>query len=323
MPLPQLGRPAAYTGAVGSYSIAVSADPVSIPVGEPVTLNVQIAGTGNVEAIVEPDIGGLEGFKVYEPKIEVQESSRDDLYFGSKSYEYILIPERAGALTIPAVQFVYFDPQTAEYRTVTSQPLRLDSRGSATDEGESRYELSRLEIEELGKDIRHIKPDVPDLRRSLFLHRSFWFWFLQSLMPVSYGGLVLYQRHRRRLAGDEAYARRRRAKGQARKRLRKAEQLRQQASGEEFYAEIQLAVLTFIADHLNTSAHGLTAERSAALLRQRGVAVGVQQSLGQLLEKCDFARFASAGAAEEDEMDEILNRAEELIIRLEEALRKA
>ena len=212
MPLPQLGRPAAFTGAVGSYTITAYADPVSIPVGEPVTLSIQIAGTGNVEAIVEPDIGGLEGFKVYEPKIEVQESIRDDLYLGSKSYEYILIPERAGSLTIPAVQFAYFDPHTVEYRTVMSHPLRIDSRGSASDEGESRYELSRLEIEELGKDIRHIKPDVPALRRKPFLHRSFWFWFLQSLMPLSYGGLVLCQRHHRRLAGDEAYARRRRAK---------------------------------------------------------------------------------------------------------------
>ena len=84
------------------------------------------------------------------------------------------------------------------------------------DSGEdTRYLLSRKEIEVVGADIRHIKPDVGELGGAGNLYRNAVFWLVQSLMPLAYTGLYLWQRHRRRLEGDVAYARRRRARGAA------------------------------------------------------------------------------------------------------------
>ena len=47
------------------------------------------------------------------------------------------------------------------------------------------------------------------------LYDSVLFWSLQASMPFALIGLILLQRHRDRIQGDIAYARRRRARGEA------------------------------------------------------------------------------------------------------------
>ena len=51
------------------------------------------------------------------------------------------------------------------------------------------------------------------------LYNSYWFWTLQGALPLAFLALLVWQRHQRRLQGDVAYARQRRAKGEAGRRL--------------------------------------------------------------------------------------------------------
>ena len=117
-----------------------------------------------------------------------------------------------------------------------------------------------------------------------------------------------------------AYARRRRARGEARRRLRQAEVFREEGDCRAFCSEVQQLVLAFIADHLNRSASGLTAHERRELLALRGAPAGLLRATDQLLERCDFARFSSV-ATGDAEMKELQAQAEETIVRLEEALR--
>jgi hypothetical protein len=321
LPLPLAGRPGIFNGAVGSYTISASAAPVTLPLGDPVTMRLEISGKGNIEAIAAPDLGEMLGFKVYKPKIDIHEESHDGLYVGTKSFEYILLPETSGNLVIPAVEYAFFDPLAAVYQTVRTEELRVEIWGEGPAIQSSRYQLTRQEIEELGEDIRHIKPDVTQLAGGdAYLHQKVWFWALQALMPLAYAGAMLFHRHRRRLQGDEAYARRRRARGEGRRRLRQAEVFREEGDCRAFCSEVQQLVLAFIADHLNRSASGLTAHERRELLALRGAPAGLLRATDQLLGRCDFARFSSV-ATGDAEMKELQAQAEETIVRLEEALR--
>ena len=87
------------------------------------------------------------------------------------------------------------------------------------------YGLSRRDIEAVGEDIRYIKPDVEALGAVSMLYKSYWFWTLQGALPLAFFALLLWQRHQLRLQGDVAYARQRRAKGEAGRRLARADAL--------------------------------------------------------------------------------------------------
>ena len=315
LPLPLNGRPPDFSGAVGRFALDVEAMPTAVPVGDPVTLRVEVSGRGNVNALNFEALEGLPGFEVYEPRVETTESAERGVYGGSRTFEYILIPERGGQLEIPALRLSYFDPHSASYQVAQSTPIQIASHGGETALEGSDYGLSRKTIEEVGRDIRHIKPDLEELEDVEFLYQKKSVWILPALLPLAFAGLLIHQRHQQRLEGDLAYARRRRARGEADKRLRRARQLLGEDRGIEFYAEIQRALLSFLADHLNLAAAGLTRETWAASLEDRGVGETEISEVGEFLDRCDFVRFAPT-APERPEMEKAQQEAAHLIASL-------
>ncbi len=318
LPLPRNGRPPDFSGAVGSFALQVQALPDAVPVGDPVTLKVEVRGKGNINALKLEAVKALAGFEVYEPRVDTRERVEGGVYGGSRTFEYILIPERGGQLEIPALRFVYFDPHSASYEVARSAPILISSQGSDSTQVSSGYGLSRKTIQEVGRDIRHIKPDLDRLEEVEVLYKKASFWILPALLPLAFGGLVIHQRHQQRLEADVAYARRR-AKGEADKRLHRARQLIEEERGGEFYAEIQLALQSFLADHLNLAAAGLTREIWEASLRARGVEETEIKAVGEFLARCDFVRFAPT-APERSDMEKAQQEAAQLIHSLEKRI---
>ena len=316
LPLPAANRPAGFAGAVGRFELSARAQPTRVPAGDPVTLRVVIEGQGNMAAVQAPDVAGAAGVKIYEPKMEEQEQTANGVDGGRRTFEYILIPERGGMMEIPPVRFAYFDPHQGRYQTLESPSIIIHSEGSVEEEVGESYGLTRRDIEAVGQDIRHIKPDAEVLGAGAALHRSWWFWALQGLVPVAFCVLLVWQRHQRRLQGDVAYARQRRAKGEAGRRLQRADELLAAGASAEFYGAVQAAVLEFLADRLNLAAAGLTNEACAEALEARGVDSATIEALRDLLVRCNFARFAPTAASSQD-MAEARRAAGELVERLE------
>ena len=251
-------------------------------------------------AAVQPlQVDVAAGVKLYDPKVEEEERITNGVYGGRRLFEYILIPEQGGTLNIPPLRFAYFDPHQARYEVLKSAPITIHSEGSAEEEGVS-YGLSRRDIEAVGEDIRYIKPDAEVLGAASMLYNSYWFWTLQGVLPIAFFALLLWQRHQRRLQGDVAYARQRRAKGEAGRRLARADALLEAGTEAEFYGEVRAAVLEFVADRLNLAAAGLTIEVCTEALTARQVDAETIAALRDLLTRCDFARFAPAGGPPTD-----------------------
>ena len=299
LPLPEQGRPAEFTGAVGRFQLSVEAQPTRVAVGDPVTLRVLVEGEGNMAAVQPLQVDAAAGVKLYDPKVEEEERVTNGVYGGRRLFEYILIPEQGGTLNIPPLRFAYFDPYQARYEVLESAPITIYSEGSAEEEGVS-YGLSRRDIEAVGEDIRYIKPDAEALGAASMLYNSYWFWTLQGALPFAFLALLVWQRHQRRLQGDVAYARQRRAKGEAGRRLARADALIEDGTEAEFYGEVRAAVLEFVADRLNLAAAGLTIEVCAEALTVRQVEAETIAALRDLLTRCDFARFAPVGGPPTD-----------------------
>ena len=318
LPLPEQGRPAEFTGAVGRFQLSVEAQPTQVAVGDPVTLRVLVEGEGNMAAVQPLQVDAAAGVKLYDPKVEEEERITNGVYGGRRLFEYILIPEQGGTLNIPPLRFAYFDPHQARYALLESDPIAIHSEGSVEEEGVS-YGLSRRDIEAVGEDIRYIKPDVEVLGTGSMLYSSYWFWTFQGALPLAFFALLVWQRHQRRLQGDVAYARQRRAKGEAGRRLSRADALLEAGTEAEFYGEVRAALLEFVADRLNLAAAGLTIEVCAEVLAAHQVEAETIAAWRDLLTRCDFARFAPAGGPPTDRAA-ARRLAEEVIAGLEKRI---
>jgi hypothetical protein len=131
-PLPEAGRPDDFAGAVGAFELTAQADRADAAPGDAVTLTVKVTGSGNFEAISGVDLGATDGLEVYDPEV------RDDLRYlpegvrGSRTFRYVLVPKRAGEMTLGPVRLSVFDPATAKYRTLEAGPFPLKVQGAAS-----------------------------------------------------------------------------------------------------------------------------------------------------------------------------------------------
>ncbi len=317
LPLPDRGRPDDFTGTVGRFGISADGNPRSVPAGDPVTLRIQVAGRGNIDGIKPPDLSNIDGFKVYDPTAETAADVDSGIYGGSRRFEYILIPERSGNLRIPPISFVHFDPELVAYRRISTAPIQIQVAPGTASEQVANYGLSRKAIQQVGSDIRHIKPDLRELETAVVYYESSWFWLFQIAMPATFVLLFLYQRRHKRLSGDLAYMRRRGARTVAQRRLNAVPQMQAAGQAVEIHAEIQRIVSEYIADLLNLNATGLTRDEIVAVLETAGVSEKITNRVCDLLSRCEFARFAPAGASAKD-----AEEVEEATIRLVDALDK-
>jgi hypothetical protein len=123
--VPTENRPANFTGAVGKFEMAAEATPLQAAVGDPITLKLQLSGSGNFERANAPALERNNEWKTYKPtaKFEPEDSAGCS---GTKTFEQALVPERSGKLVIPALAFSYFDPESKEYVTRSSRPLSIE-----------------------------------------------------------------------------------------------------------------------------------------------------------------------------------------------------
>lgn len=318
IPLPA-GAPKGFGGTVGKFEMRAEAIPGTVKAGDPVAVKVVVQGAGNLHAINEPIRPDRSGFKFYDPKTNLETRKRGTRISGQKTFEYVAIPYKTGQVILPPFILAYFDPVQKLYKTVQTKPITLQ-----VTPGEQMPQpvdgLPGEEVRALGRDIRYIKPDRMHLAdQGLLLYQRSGFWFLQLIPVLGVAGAYAYRRHRVRLEGDVAYARRRRSRSEAQRRLGKARGLMEAGDSAGFHGEVHRSLSQFVADRTNRVAAGLTADQIGAMLVERGVDAQVIAGVQDVFGQCDQARFAP-GQISAEQMQALFAQTEDLIGALERCI---
>ncbi len=270
-PLPVKGRPAAFAGAVGHYSLHTTIDPLHVGVGEAATLRVEVRGAGNVKALPAPVLTHADALEVFPPTESANVSANGEILGGTKAFSWVLVPRQPGHIAIPPVEFSYFDPATERYERIRTDTIRLDVSGATV------VTPQPLDLRPL-----HGRPSGNRLGWVL----TPWFAGAQAI-PVLL--LLLAWVMGRRAAVRAADP------GKVQRRTRTLEQLRQEALAPDpgFWGRLAEAVRTIVGDTLDQP--GLAAASAATVatvLAQNGVPRPTANALAELLDGLDRTRFA-------------------------------
>ena len=112
-------------------------------------------GTGNLGLFSLPEIKFPDEVEAFSPTDTFEKDAfRDDLT-GTQSWEYILIPRKAGNITVPRIQMSYFDPNSDSWKRTQTDPVEISvAPGDA--ELYTGSGLTKREVELIGQDIRFI-----------------------------------------------------------------------------------------------------------------------------------------------------------------------
>jgi hypothetical protein len=312
-PLPEQGKPADFAGAVGKFDLKATIDKDSVGVDEPITFKVTLSGTGNIRSIPSVKLPDLPDFRMYDSGSNESISNSNQVVSGVKTFEQAIIPKTSGVFTLPAVMMSYFDPSIGKYKTVGAAERRIVATGEGlVDVGGAPKNIIGLGKQSLG----YIITDFPRNDSKIDLTGSVLFWFLQFLPLFGIVAAIFYRAHTKRLLSDRGYARRVGAGRRLRSIFKNAAALKANNELTGFYAALYDAVIGFVADRLNLEKAGLTIDE----LRQHSEIPGdIRDELSRFLESCESARFAPGGAAN-NHADEMLNKAGDLVNRLEKIL---
>jgi BatD DUF11 like domain len=298
-PLPEAGKPADFTGAVGEFQLSATADRTSLKAGEPVTLTVKLSGTGNVKVVPDPDLSGLDGFKVYESRSSDSHGKEGDRITGEKTWEFVLVPTAGGNVRIPSIRMGVFRPDRKSYEELSTKPIPLDVTATALDKalasgGDLQVAKERVKLQQ--RDIRWVKHVQGPLRRAEGSPFSDTGFLLAHFMPaLAFVGAGVYRRQKDRLRSDVRYARNRAAARTAQKRLAAASGLESQGKLEEFFGALSSALRGYVADKLGLAAANLEEDAVRTGLTERGIAEEEVDHLLEMLGACDTARFSPLG----------------------------
>ena len=312
-PLPA-GEPESFKGAVGDYSFNATLNNTSVKSNEPLTLNLNISGTGNIKLLDMPEINFPNGFEKYEPKVSDQ-INRKSKISGTKKGEYLFVPRVVGKREIPPIEFSYFNPDKRKYITLKSQAFNIDIKPG--DKLASTEVVGKEDVKQLGQDIRFIKTSYDDIEKkeNYFINSNGF--LIVSILPLLMSvGLIGWKRRYDKLHGNVVLLRYQKAQKVARNRLKLAKKLMDTENYKEFYTELSSALFGYLEDKLHIPKSEFTIERASDELRTKNISEELITELKNSAEKCEFVRFAP-GAEKSTAKKEMYDEIAEVIINLE------
>ncbi len=123
---PPAGEP--FSGAVGQFRATAAVDRESVDLGEAVTYRFRVEGRGNLKWVDRAPVLELPAAKVYPPQSKEEFSVSPAGLSGSRTWEFVIVPQAAGTLRIPSLDFAYFDPGARRVAHARSQPFDVQVR---------------------------------------------------------------------------------------------------------------------------------------------------------------------------------------------------
>lgn len=306
-PLPQAGKPANFTGAVGEYQITAEVKETEIRVGAGFTLWLQVFGPGDIETLESPSLPSIPDVALYDPKVTTEVDEVDSKIQGRRIYEYVVVPARAGSLTIPEIAYSYFHPKKNRYQVTQTDIITI------TVLPELKAGTQSLPNNKEGESKGAGGAAVPFYKRT-----SFW----GVLFLIFVGGLAVwgYQRKRAKLSPDRRQPQQN-AGQSALQTIEAAEQAIERDSV-AFFTILANSLYQYIGDILNISPTGLNPEVVHHQCLKANIPESATKQLVEILMQCDHARFAPVSLSPDD-MSNTSQRAKAAIHNIENGLSSA
>jgi hypothetical protein len=301
LPLPTDGKPADFNGAVGHYTMTVTAGPTNVAVGDPITVHIQISGRGALDALVLPKQSDWRDFKVYPPASKVETGGPLGLE-GAKTFEEIVTPQNTDVHELPQFSFAFFDPDDGNYHTLTqpSVQLAVRSAGMSPAPNIAAAKTAGVENPSSPQDILPIKEEFgalapagpPLVTRPAFLA-------LQGLPVVAWLAAFVWRKRTDSLANNPRLRRQRHVARLLRDGLDDLRRLAAENNSDEFFATLFRLLQEQLGERLDCPASAITENVIDEHPVLRGAPKTTLDGSRELFQLCNQARYAPVRGSSE------------------------
>ncbi|MBZ0184562.1 MAG: BatD family protein [Melioribacteraceae bacterium] len=319
-PLPTNDVPESFEGAVGEFDFKAVVNETNVKMNDPVNLNIQITGTGNIKLLNVPKFNIPAGFEQYDPKTNETITNRN-IISGTKIFEYLLVPRVSGERKIGPIEFSYFSPSKGRYITQSSPEfvINIERVEGFTETAVNGF--SKEDVRLLNEDIRFIKTSQFELERiEDYKILGNWFW-IALVFPAAFLIVIIAVRNKQeKLSANIDLLKYQKAEKEARKKLKEAKKALEKSDTLKFYNEVSKALYGYLQDKLSISQSEFTIESAVSKLNSKNVNEELVNSVKEISDKCEFARFAPKKDTSE-ELNTFYERVVKTIVKVEDSIK--
>jgi len=300
LPIPDQNVPPTFAGAVGNFTLAMTAAPTNVAAGDPITVRVQIRGRGALDAVQLPPQPDWNEFKTYPPTTRLEGADANN-NSGTKMFEQVVVPERAGIKLLPPLAFSFFDPDQRAFRTLTGPGIPL-TVGASTGGGAALPNLpgaTNAAPAQPASDLAHIKPHLGAVTPPRLLLAQPAFLGVQLVPPAVWIGLLLFRKRRERLEKDPRLRRRNEVSQKVRRGLGELRAQAADQNSEAFFATVLRLLQEQIGERVDLPANAITEAVVEERLRPGGAPDELRTAIQELFQICNLARYAPVKSSEE------------------------
>jgi len=310
--------PDSFYGAVGQFDISANVDTTETKVNEPITWQVTLNGYGNLKAVPEPNWPEMDDWRSFESQASINSEPQNGQIGGYAIYERLLVPEKEGQYTVPALEYSYFDPATGQYQTITTDPIPVvvaRGDGVVTQNIAPLLNNDQETVEQVATDIRHLKPVPSDLSfGGQAVTDSPLYWLAWGIPLVGLVGHLAWKRREQYWQNNGHLARSSQAGKKARNALARARNAR-----EDVYSAAGQILSDYLADKLDQPVVGLTRQALAELLTANNIPIDLIERTQACLAASESGGYAP-GADQPAHAENLLVETDVLIRDLEKVL---
>jgi hypothetical protein len=315
--LPEKNKPANFSGAIGDFTMTASVGPTNVAAGDPVTVRVQISGSGALDTIQLPDQSALKNFKTFSPTSKTETTDQLGLA-GKKTFEEIVTPENSNVHAWPPFSFSFFNPDDGQYHTLTQPavPLAVHSAGATVMPTIATAKNSATE-NQTPQDILPIKESLGTLAtKTVLLISRPAFLALQTLPVLAFIGAFVWRKRADNLANNPRLRRKIAVEKLIQNGIADLRKFAAENNSEEFFALLFRLLQERLGERLDCPATAITenvVEENSIL---RGASDATRNDLRELFQLCNQVRYAPVrGTAE---LNSVAAQFEKTIGELEE-----
>jgi hypothetical protein len=296
--LPEAGKPADFSGAVGSFDFRVIPSKTVLKSGESLDLTVSVAGKGNLKLFTLPKPIVPNALEMYDPVHNEQVNTPLSGMSGKIADKYTIIPQYKGEYPIKPLQFSYFDLNSGKYKTISSSEIIvkvLDGPVAAAPVASNNTGVTKNKVV-ANEQFQYIKLETnlkPIKVNDFFGSRLFY-----SLLLIPFGLLpiiVLAKKKKEAIDGDVVGNRIKRNNRLAKKYLSEAK--KQINNKEPFYVALEKAMHNFLKAKLHIETSEMSKDNIKEILLAKNANPQSVDEFIALTENCEIARYAPSSSA--------------------------
>ena len=291
-PLPENGKPASFTGAVGEFDFVVKPSKTSLKAGESLDLEVSVSGKGNLKLFTLPKPVVPSALEMYDPAHTENVQTPVTGMTGKISDKYTIIPQFKGKYTIKPMEFSYYDLASKSYKTITSKEINIDvAEGDGTvvanTPSANKQAIQKKEVFQFNK----LKTEFVSASREDFLGSGLFYSLL--LAPLLLIPIVMIARKQKEAKDADVVGNRIRQNNKLVKRYL-SEAKKQMGDKVPFYMAMEKALHNFLKAKLHIETVEMSKDNIIELLQQRNASEESINRFMELMNDCEFARYAPA-----------------------------